>query len=194
MKVITIFGSKGGTGKSTLAHALAFGATLRGEMGIVVHTDNRPPVDCTGRPYGYVDGRDPEHIVRVLENAKQHEGLLVIDGGGNRPAFDSVIAQAADLVLVPVTLNAEDIRLASSDLERLPEAWAIFNRWPVNWFARAVAERYATRLPQERCLGRLIEVGSVRVFLDDADPWQTPPTRTNNFARALYGMVWETLR
>jgi len=194
MQVIAIVGSKGGTGKSTLAHALAFGATLRQAIGVMVHTDQRPPVACTGRPYGYIDGRTPERLVQVLEDAARHEGLLVIDGGGNRPAFDHVIAQAADLVLVPATLNAEDIRLALQDLERLPEAKAIFNRWPVNTFTQAVALRYEGRLPQDRYLGRLIEVGGVRTFLEDATPWQTPPTKVNNFARVLYGLVCSALR
>src|SRR5512143_2662276 len=106
MQVIAIVSSKGGTGKSTLAHALAWGATLGQAMGIMVHTDQRPPLNSTGRPYGYIDGRTPERLVQVLEDAVRHEGLLIIDGGGNRPAFDQIIAQAADLVLVPATRNA----------------------------------------------------------------------------------------
>ena len=193
MQVVATVGSKSGIGKSTLAHALAFGATLRQAVGVMVHTDQRPPVASTGRPYGYIDGRTPERLVRVLEDAARHEGLLVIDGGGNRPAFDQVIAQAADLALIPVTLNAEDIRLALQDLERLPGAKAVFNRWPVNPFTQAVALRYEARLPKDRYLGRLIEVGGVRAFLEDAEPWQTPPTKVNNFARALDGMVRSVL-
>ena len=194
MQVIAIVSAKGGTGKSTLAHALAWRATLRQAIGIMVHTDQRPPLNSSGRPYGYIDGRTPERLVQVLEDAACHEGLLIIDGGGNRPTFDHVIAQTADLVLVPATLNAEDVRLTLQDLERLPNAKAIFNRWPVNPFTRAVARRYEARLPPERYLGRLLEVGSVRTLLEDAEPWQTPPTKVNNFARVLYGLVRSALR
>jgi hypothetical protein len=193
MRVVALVGSKGGTGKSTLAHALAFGATLRAGVGVMVHTDHRPPVGSTGRPYGYVDGRDPERLVQVLEKAHAHDGLLVIDGGGNRPAFDRLMAQAVDLVLIPVTLNAEDLRLAVQDLERLPTARVVFNRWPLNPFTRIVAERYEASLPRERYLGRLIELGSVRRFLEDGGTWTPLPTKVHHFARALYGMVQKAL-
>ena len=74
------------------------------------------------------------------------------------------------MVLVPATLNAEDIRLALQDLERLSGAKVVFNCWPVNTFTQTVALRYEARLPPARYLGRLIEVGGVRTFLEDVEP------------------------
>lgn len=87
MKVVAFFGSKGGTGKSTLSHLLAYGAALQGEPAVVVHTDDREPESHDGRPYHYFDGRDPRRLYSVLEKSRASDqpGLCVIDGGGNRP-------------------------------------------------------------------------------------------------------------
>ena len=102
MKIVAFFGSKGGTGKSTLSHLLAYGATLQGEAALVVHTDEREPETHLGRPYHYFDGHDPKRLYRVLEKAKATDsGLCVLDGAGNRPGVAETLAKAADLVIIP---------------------------------------------------------------------------------------------
>ena len=42
MKIVAFFGTKGGTGKSTLSHLLAYGASLHGLAALVVHTCSGP--------------------------------------------------------------------------------------------------------------------------------------------------------
>ena len=84
MQIVGFFGSKGGTGKSTLSHLLAYGAALHDVPAVVVHTDAREPEQHQGRPYHYFDGREPARLYALLERAKAPEssGLCILDGGG----------------------------------------------------------------------------------------------------------------
>jgi len=197
MKIVAFFGSKGGTGKSTLAHLLAYGAALHGQPALVVHTDDREPEIHHGRPYHYFDGRDPKRLYAVLEKAKSTgEGLCVIDGGGNRPVLDRILAKAADLILIPCGIGGQDAPMAIRDLERLPNAWIIVNRFPLTLGhrRRPKAEAYIAQLPRERILCRLGESAAADRFTEpDIRPWSTPPTRVNNAARALYRKVIDKL-
>lgn len=200
MKIVAFFGTKGGTGKSTLAHLLAYGAATQGQPALVVHTDAREPERHQGRPYHYFDGRDPTALYRALERAKvAPEGLTIIDGAGNRPAVAEVLAKAADLVLIPCGIGGQDAAMALADLARLPAALVVVNRFPTmpKHPRRAKAEAYIAQLPRERVLCRLGESAAADRFTEsdtDAHPWPVPSTRVSSAARALYLRVRERLQ
>lgn len=194
MKLVAILGSKGGTGKTTLAHTLSYGATLAGHPTTLVHTDQRPPVKG-GRPYEYVDcSRNYAQITKLIKDRADQDGFLIIDGAGNRPHLDIWLTGSMDLVLVPVTNSAEDVRCALQDLARFddPRVRVVVNRWPANRLVRMVMQRYVNELPDSRIAGLLPEVGGVRVFLEDRD-WETPGTKVNNQARRMFRLVEQNL-
>jgi chromosome partitioning protein len=197
MKVVAFFGTKGGTGKSTLSHLLAYGASLHGLAALVVHTDARAPEVHQGRPYHYFDGRDPARLYALLERAKSTDaGLCVIDGAGNRPGLSATLAKAADLVLIPCGIGGQDAPLALADLAQLPAAWLIINRWPTlpKHPRRPKAEAYIAQLPAERILCRLGEsVAADRFTEPDLKPWTTPSARVNSAARAIYRRIADQL-
>ncbi len=195
MKTIAILGSKGGTGKSSLAHCLAYGAHLMGTPSAMVHTDQRPPVKGL-RPYEYLDASANYSLVtQLIRDRSGEDGMMVIDGAGNRPHVDLWVTRSVDLVLIPVTTSAEDVRCALNDLSRFanPKARLVVNRWPSNRLVRLVVQRYAERLPESRVVARLPEVGAVRQFLDDGE-WRKPSTRVNNLCRQLYRTIQAALQ
>lgn len=198
MQIVGFFGSKGGTGKSTLSHLLAYGAALKQVPAVVVHTDGREPEQHQGRPYHYFDGRDPARLYALLERAKGTEssGLCILDGAGNRPDVASTLAKAADLVLIPCGIGGQDAAMALVDLGRLPGSWVVVNRFPIvpKHPRRQKAEDYIKQLPAERILCRLGEsVAADRLTESDRRPWTTPSTRVSNAARELYQRVTRSL-
>ena len=198
MSVIAFFGSKGGTGKSTLSHLLAYGAALHGQPAVVVHTDAREPEHHQDRPYHYFDGRDPARLYNLLERAKRpdSDGFCILDGGGNRQKVSATLAKAADLVLIPCGIGGQDAPMALADLEQLPGAWIIVNRFPMlpKHPRRSKAEAYLAQLPSERILCRLGESVAADHFTEsDHRPWTTPSPRVSNAARALYRRIHSQL-
>lgn len=200
MKVVAIFGRKGGTGKSTIAHLLALGAALHDQPALVIHTDAREPERHHRRPYHYLDGRDPRRLYAVLERVKAAAGggIAVLDGGGNRPGVAEVLAKTADIVLVPCGIGGQDVTMAVADLAALPGAWVILNRFPLLPMhpRRPKAEAYIAPLPQDRILCRLGESAAVdRLTESDTEmhPWVTPPTRVLSATRKLYSIVYAKL-
>jgi len=194
MNTVAILGSKGGTGKTSLSHCLAYGAYLHNQDAVMVHTDQRPPIKAK-RPYEYVDASiNYSQVSTLLKSSEARGGLMVIDGAGNRPHLDIWLARTVDLVLVPVTNSPEDVRCALADLTRMadPRVYAVINKWPSNALVRMVMQRYLEPLPDSRIAGRLPEVGAARSFLEDRE-WQTPPTRVTNLARQGYRLVLSTL-
>ncbi len=190
MRSVAILGSKGGTGKTSLSHCLAYGACLHKQQAVMVHTDQRAPIRSK-RPYECIDASENfSRVIAAVKAHEKHDGLLVIDGAGNRPHQDTWITRSVDLVLVPVTNSPEDVRCAMTDLIRLadPRVFVVVNRWPTNSLVRAVMQRYIEPLPTTRLAGRLPEVGAMRMLLEDA-VWQTPPTKVNNLARQLYRLA-----
>lgn len=195
MKIVAVFGSKGGTGKSTLAHLLALGGALHGQPALVIHTDARDPERHEGRPYYYVDGRDPRRLYAALERAKAAvDGIAVLDGGGNRPGISEILARAADLVLIPCGIGGQDATMALADLAALPKAWVVINRWPTlpKHPRRPKAAAYIAQLPAGRILCRLGESAAAdRLTESDTEerPWAALPTRVTHAARLFYGAV-----
>ena len=199
MHVIAFFGSKGGTGKSTLAHLLAYGASMNKQVALVVHTDEREPEVHQERPYHYFDGRDPERLYALLERAKEPDktGLCILDGAGNRPGVAAVLAKAADLVLIPCGIGGQDAPMALADLERMPGSFVVVNRFPTlpKHPRRGKAEEYIRQIPLERILCFLGDTAAADRFTEsDRQPWITPTTRVNNTARAFHLGVIKKLR
>jgi len=156
----------------------------------MVHTDQRAPIRAR-RPYEYVDASaNYSHVSSLLRANEERDGLMVIDGAGNRPHLDIWLARTVDLVLIPVTNSPEDVRCALADLTRIadPRVYVIINRWPANALVRAVMQRYIDHIPVSRVAGRLPEVGAVRTLQED-NVWQTPSTKVNNLARRFYRLV-----
>lgn len=67
--------------------------------------------------------------------------VAVIDGGGGRPDVDAVLSQVADLTILPIMQSQTDIRVAKADMDRLPDAIGMPNRWPTGKWARDVADK-----------------------------------------------------
>lgn len=82
--------------------------------------------------------------------------------------------------------------MALADLEQLPGAMIVVNRFPMvpKHPRRAKAERYIAQLPRERILCRLGEsVAADRFTESDTGAWGTPSARVNSAARGLYGKI-----
>lgn len=199
MKAVAFSGSKGGTGKTTLSHALALGATWRGVPSYLCHTDKREPIITNDRPYSYYDARDSDYLRYLIDKAIDLDGLFIIDGGGNRSDYDIWIASAVDLVVIPVTPDPEDIVESLRHKERLDKAgfenvMFLINRFPSNKFERDYIKRYFDQLPQELLIGKISEVKSIKQLKEsDREPFITPNTKINNLSRHLYRQINERL-
>jgi chromosome partitioning protein len=197
-QIICIIGNKGGTGKTTLSHLLAHGLGLFGKYACAVLTDiDRQPLAKVNRNYLPFDARQAdslERAVRKLRAAQDWYG--VVDGGGNRPQMDAVLANLADLVLVPFRDSHEDMRTLGCDLARFPNAWALPSQWPTNPLQRRSAER-SLQLLLGRMRNRLLQPvyaqSATKLLLQHELPAQVP-TALNDSARMLALQVMERLR
>ncbi len=147
------------------------------------------------RPYSYVDcSKNTSQITKLIEHYTEQPGFLVIDGAGHRPHLALWLTRSMGLVLIPVTNSAENVRCALQDLARFDNerVRVIVNGWPANRLVRLVMQGYVEALPQHRLAGRLSEIGSMRVFLEDAE-WRIPPGKVINQARRLFRLVEKRL-
>jgi hypothetical protein len=163
-KVIAFAGSKGGTGKSTLSHLAAHGAGSlpRPIPAVVITTDPEDSLVDGERRYVVVDGRSPTLLANQLHRLLVVERLLVlIDGVANRADVDRILADIADLVVIPYGPSSQDGSRAVANLEVLPSAVALPNRWPTHPGVARRARRWlnvlpaARRLPPMRAIPRL---------------------------------------
>jgi hypothetical protein len=139
MKLISIIGEKGGSGKTTLSHALAYGFRLLNVPAIMATTDDsEEPLASEGRGYQIFDFRDQEVRIQKVARAKaaNARGYLILSGAGNRSSIDDWLYEQTDLTLLPVRDSEEDLRRVLKDLEALPLAFALPNAWPTNPHAR----------------------------------------------------------
>ncbi len=142
MKCIAVVGEKGGAGKTLLSHVICHVLGVAVVEAYHITTDQRRQVmPADGRYYATLDGRDPATLGRLVDRLSERDGVMVLDGGGNRPLVDEILSAAADLVLVPFQTSADDMRVAAADLDRLPAAVGIPTRWPNNRWEREVAQR-----------------------------------------------------
>ena len=199
MRGIALTQRKGGSGKTALSHALALGASWYNVPAYLLHTDNRDPLKVNGRPYRYYDARKPETLQTLVTAAINTEGLCIIDSAGNRPAFDTWIAQSVDLVLIPVMPDPEDVKEALVQMDVLESHGAqhvryIINNYPSSKMERQYVARYLSQIPREKTMGWVGSVKAIRTLRENDDPtFQTPPSRVNNLSRNLYRQVRDTL-
>lgn len=154
-KVIALAGSKGGTGKSSLSHLIAHGAGSlpRAIPSVVLTTDTDDDILSDERRYLVLDGRDPAQLANELERLLAEPRLLVIiDGAAGRPEIDAVISEVADLVLLPFGPSAQDAARAAKNLEALPKAVALPNRWPTHPGVAKRARKWLEMIPAKRRL------------------------------------------
>ena len=196
MKGIAIVGTKGGVGKTSLAHLLALGSAWKGKPAYLMHTDDREPIAVNGRPYMYYDARKPETLATLMGAAINNDGMCIIDSGGNRPQFDKWIAECVDLVLMPVIPDPESIAMAIEHMHLLESYGAkniqfILNMVSSNKREHERDEReYFSKIPSDKIIGKIKKVSAVkRLRESDNEPFKTPPTNVNNLSRALYFTV-----
>ena len=139
--IVFFGGGKGGVGKSATSHAACLGAVLQNQPAVYVLTDPKRRMRAEGRPYGVLDGRDPETLANILNaSRKSLGGWTIIDGGGNRPAFDEEVAAVSDLCILPFRASEEDLDTVADDLRRIPNAVAWPSAWPTNPYASRAAQ------------------------------------------------------
>ena len=85
-----------------------------------------------GRPYAYLDAREPETLRTLMGSLINNDGLCIVDGGGNRPGFDTWIGDAVDLVLIPVVADTESVTLARETMSRLEDNGVYHARYLLN--------------------------------------------------------------
>ncbi|MBV8096506.1 MAG: hypothetical protein JO110_25345 [Acetobacteraceae bacterium] len=141
--IIVLAGDKGGSGKTTSSHAIAHGLAMYGVYAFHISTDPRREIlPSENRRYATLDGRDPKTLGGIIDRLQAMDrAIVLIDGGGGRPDVDRVLSNVADLTILPFMQSQTDLRVAKADLDRLPEAVGLPNRWPTQKWAREVADR-----------------------------------------------------
>jgi chromosome partitioning protein len=155
MKIIAIIGQKGGTGKSTLALALAVEAERRGGRAIVFDLDPQTTAanwsdrrgedgDGVGLPPAVLP-RQAARLAHELEYAaKKSFDIAIIDTPGKNADASIAAAKAADLVLLPIQPHLGDIDTLDSIKQVLgmtddPPAFVVLNRAPVQGNRHVIA-------------------------------------------------------
>jgi hypothetical protein len=174
-RIIVCAGNKGGAGKSLVSHAIAHGLALHGVSVFHISTDiGRQILSADTRRYATLDGRQPKQLGQLVDKlATMEQAVAIIDGGGNRPEVDRVLSSVADLTILPFMQSQTDLRVVRADLDRLPEAVGMPNRWPPQKWARDAADRelkaelgpYISRL-----MSRLPEINALSTLLRDEGP------------------------
>lgn len=190
--VIYIGGQKGGTTKTTTAHLLALGAILRRQPAAYVLTDPHRRVKDEGRPYGVLDGRNSNVLEQILISSQHTKnGWLIVDGGGNRPAFDKAMAEQAHLTVLPFRASEEDLEAVALDMQAMPNALALPSAWSTNKHAQQAAQRYIdalnTAFPGRVLLTPIWFVNSAAELLGAS--LDSPSTVVRNAARHGYDVL-----
>ena len=155
-------------------------------------TDPDREIREKGRPYDVLDGRDPKKLANILSASQTtSDGWLIIDGGGNRPAFDAEIASEVDLCIFPFRPSHEDMDTVSMDLDRIPNALAWPAAWPTNVFAIPAAQSFISRLSKKypsRVITKVIPfVNSASDLLAETLDTPSPPVR--RLARRVFSVM-----
>ncbi len=158
MKVVSWTGRKGGSGKTTNAHAAANGLAMLGVPAAYVLTDDRELPTDESRTYTVIDGRTVDQLEQAIATAKGHAGagILVIDGGGNRAAVDDLINSISDAIFLPFGASDDDVATVARDMARFPTAWAWPSNWPTSVKAALIDRGYIEKLA-EHVPGRVLQ-------------------------------------
>jgi hypothetical protein len=185
-------GGKGGVGKTLDSHLACLGAVLCNQPAAYVLTDPDRELRGKGRPYEVLDGRQPQELAKILEASRSApDGWLIIDGGGNRPAFDLAIADEVDLCIFPFRPSQEDMDTVSKDMDRIANALAWPTAWPTNIFAMPSAQSFINRLSKAypgRVINKAIPfVNSASDLL--AESLDSPTSPVRRLARKVFGVM-----
>src|SRR5579863_2049224 len=191
-KLVFFGGSKGGVGKSATSHLACLGAVLSNRPAAYVLTDPDREIRDKGRPYDVLDGRQPKQLANILSASQNTpDGWLIIDGGGNRPAFDAEIASEVDLCIFPFRPSHEDLDTVSMDMDRIDEALAWPTAWPTNIFAIPAAQSFIKRLSKKypsRVIAKPIPfVNSASDLL--AESLESPSSPVRRLARKVFSVM-----
>lgn len=160
MKIACFIGGKGGSGKTTNAHSTTHGLCMLGVPAAYVMTDNpnvRQLLTDETRVYSIIDGTTVEKLEAAITTAKQHNGngVLVIDGGGNRGAVDDLIASVADAIVLPFTADDDAVWVVYNEMNEFPKASALPSNWPSNEKAFKVDAGFIDKL-KSKYPGRIL--------------------------------------
>jgi chromosome partitioning protein len=188
-------GQKGGSTKTTTSHLVCLGAILHKQPAAYVLTDPNRQLKEEGRPYSVLDGRQPGDLAKILGAIDTHRnGWWIVDGGGNRPAFDAEMARVVDLVILPFRDSEEDLEAVTRDLHAYPNALAWPCAWPTNDKARQTAKHFIEALslafPQRVITSPLYFVNSVKELLGAS--LDNPSTPTRSAARRAFDIMSDT--
>jgi chromosome partitioning protein len=190
--VVYVGGQKGGTTKTTTSHLMGLGAILRKQPAAYVLTDPNRRVKAEGRPYGVLDGRDTNKLAQILTASRSNlNGWLIVDGGGNRPAFDQAMAEQANLTILPFRASEEDLEAVALDMQAMPNAIALPSAWSTNKHAQQAAQRYIDAL-SKAFPGRVMAspiwfVNSAAELLGAS--LESPSTAARNAARHAFDVL-----
>lgn len=187
--VISMLGSKGGCGKTTLSHMLCYGLGLLGHRAAFVMTDaGRTPPAQGSLPYVFADARSASARDKIIMTLRTRENWFgVIDGGANQLNTDDEIYRNSDLVLLPFRDSHEDMRVVCRDMERLPAALALPSQWPTNPWQYQASVRLLESFPEafrSRVLAPVFSISSSKLLLQEGAT-ERFPTPLNNACRAI---------
>lgn len=152
-KLISVVGNKGGVGKTTSGHMLAYGLAMFGVAPIVITTDaGRRVRNDENRPYQIASGQTPEALenifgsFRALDVDPESPKVLIIDGGAGRVGLDAMFVQHSDLSILPFRDSEEDLDVVRAELDQFPTAFGLPAQWPANAFTRAQVTAVLTQM------------------------------------------------
>lgn len=170
MPVLTLAGSKGGPGKTTLAAGLAAWLARDGVSVLAIDAD---PTEALGEWLERTYEGPPVACQRVAEDAAlahaitagtRRFAVVIVDTAGSANRSAGVAMTAADAVLIPTLPSAADVREATRTL-RMAEAFALSARRPIA--ARLVLNRRKPTLLERHTLGQLDGLPRLRAGLSD---------------------------
>lgn len=197
--VISMLGSKGGTGKTTLSHMLAHGLARLGFMAVVAHTDTdrRSILPDEHRAFRIMDASDKESLDRVIKWYSDIElprdAIVIFDGGGSRSVADKYFIKLSHLALIPFQSYEVSAEKALDNFREYQDDDAdgvirlLPNDWPTNALELQKVEKiFAPLLEpiQSRVMKPVPHSPAIRDFVSK-DIKQVLPSGFNSVCRAL---------
>ena len=161
MKVIAVIAQKGGTGKTTIALALAVAARRQGKMSAVIDLDPQATASNWGDRRSddtpVIVSAQPARLRQVLKAAADNGADLVfIDTPARSEQAALEAAKAAELILIPCRPAIYDLETISTTVDLVRYAGerqlaVILNGVPPRGTKRAQAEEIVRELGLQSC-------------------------------------------